>query len=671
MVDALSFRLSVFNRPGIWFIDGATAVGGCDIPIVKVNPATGLGSRAFTKLYGSVGVDSGEAVTTDTLGNIYVTGFTMYSYDGQLQGSSDVFMLKVDSSGNTQKVLQFGSSGADFGYDISIDTDGNIYIVGSTAGSLNSQIFAGGTADGFLIKYTKDYHIVYTYQFGSSGYDQGRSVKVDNEGNVYVFGRVSGSINNVPAIGGDSDFVLMKCSAISGRPLWTQIYGSKNKDDDVGFFLNMNLRMIYTVGNIEKGNKFRNDSGMTFYAHDFSGMMQFNVTRGLNHYGCGVYGRGKGLAIDTVANVAYITGIAQCGIDGINYALDGPMVLWQYRLDGTWINTIGFGATKNDIVGAVVVDGVSNVYVSGGVKGPLNGQIYTNPFGKTDAFYLRYTQDPSAAPTYAPSNIPSTAPTAPTYAPTKVPSTAPTCTPSNIPSKAPTHSPSSSPSLASAFTPSNLPNRFPTAKPTHRTAETTPITSTAWFKSVIGIIISCVNILIVYLLRTRVAFNLIFFLGHKPRFIFKKDDLSLLSHKEIGIFRNEDGIIRICTKNDLTGVEIEQDDGFNKGLPDTLIKFLYLLFDDLTFREPLTECDEIYIRRFVYQRDLIVPISAPYLPCVKYYFELGTIAGFIYYCVYSIYGSDYLSSLIEKNKPRSSSKRYQNVQKITKVVPED
>jgi hypothetical protein len=87
--------------------------------------------------------------------NIYVTGMTGGDLDGNTNsGGSDIFLVKYNSSGTKQWTKQLGTSSKDWGYDVTTDSSGNIYVTGETGGSLdgNTNTNSGGQ-DIFLIKY--------------------------------------------------------------------------------------------------------------------------------------------------------------------------------------------------------------------------------------------------------------------------------------------------------------------------------------------------------------------------------------------------------------------------------------------------------------------------------------------------------------------------------------
>src|SRR5690606_5587680 len=99
---------------------------------------------AWAQQFGGVFTRGGD-VTTDVFGNIYMTGhfsgttdfgsFTLTS-----AGSSDVFVVKINTSGTVLWAERFGGWGEDFGRNITVDALGNVYTTGDRKSTrLNSS----------------------------------------------------------------------------------------------------------------------------------------------------------------------------------------------------------------------------------------------------------------------------------------------------------------------------------------------------------------------------------------------------------------------------------------------------------------------------------------------------------------------------------------------------
>jgi len=131
-------------------LDGNTNSGDSDIILVKYNSS---GTKQWTKQLGTSSYDVGYGVITDSSDNIYVTGRTHGDLDGNTSsGESDIFLVKYNSSGTKQWTKQLGSSGWDWGNGVTTDSSGNIYVTGYTNGGLDGNTNSGSN-DIFLVKY--------------------------------------------------------------------------------------------------------------------------------------------------------------------------------------------------------------------------------------------------------------------------------------------------------------------------------------------------------------------------------------------------------------------------------------------------------------------------------------------------------------------------------------
>jgi len=139
-----------FTRGGL---GGNTYSDSSDIFLVKYNSS---GTKQWTKQLGTSSVEWGNGVTTDSSGNLYVTGYTWGGLDGNTSsGDSDIFLVKYNSSGTKQWTKQLGTSSVDKGRGVTTDSSDNIYVTGGTDGDLDGNTNSG-SVDIFLVKYNSD-----------------------------------------------------------------------------------------------------------------------------------------------------------------------------------------------------------------------------------------------------------------------------------------------------------------------------------------------------------------------------------------------------------------------------------------------------------------------------------------------------------------------------------
>ena len=133
---------------------GAQQYGGQDVVVSSVNPATG--AVEWSQQYGSSDEDWVTDMALDDEGNIYLVGETLGTVDSNVpnQGDYDVFVIKLDKNGENPKKFQIGSPLEDHPAAVAVDAHKNIYVVGYTAGSLQEGLANGGQRDAFILRLT-------------------------------------------------------------------------------------------------------------------------------------------------------------------------------------------------------------------------------------------------------------------------------------------------------------------------------------------------------------------------------------------------------------------------------------------------------------------------------------------------------------------------------------
>jgi len=100
----------------------------------------------------------------------------------------------IPSENGCHNAIQWGTSNGDFGYGVAVDSSGYIYVTGRTQGDLDGNANAGND-DIFLTKYDTNGNKIWTKLWGSSNHDYGYGVTVDNTGYIYVTGSTQGVLD--------------------------------------------------------------------------------------------------------------------------------------------------------------------------------------------------------------------------------------------------------------------------------------------------------------------------------------------------------------------------------------------------------------------------------------------------------------------------------------------
>jgi hypothetical protein len=339
--------------------------------------------NTWTAQSGTSTSDGAADVAVDSAGNSYVAGFTWGTLDGQTNyGLSDMILIKYNHSGNLVWQRQLGSDGTDEGYSVAVDVNDNIYVTGGSVGSFDGQV-NNGFSDIFLVKYLPDGTKVWSREVGSPGTDIGWGVATDSSGNIYVTGETNDNFD-VFTSSGVKDIVLVKYDT-DGNKLWSYQWGTTS--DDIGNNVFVNNNSIYvtgeTFGDLD-GNLNAGGSDIFLAKFNSSGNQVWTAQTGTDSDDYG-----QGLASDSSGNI-YLTGYTLGGLNGnVN---PGPLassdaVLLKFTPSGALSWTKQFGTVDDDRGQDVALDSQDNIYLAGYTMGSLTG--YTNA-GDEDIFLSKF-----------------------------------------------------------------------------------------------------------------------------------------------------------------------------------------------------------------------------------------------------------------------------------------
>lgn len=196
-----------------------------------------------------------SAIQCDHSGNLYICGqswnwinadyTTPGAYKTTITGDIDVFLMKYDSAGTRLWGTYFGGEGSEqnyAGYDpIACDAAGNVYLSGRTqsltgiATPGSHQTTIGGDDDAFLAKFSPQGQLLWSTYYGGTNKEDGGSVSVDPDGNVYLAGMTTSTDGiSTPnsfqdTLAGGNDFFLAKFNS-SGVRQWGTYYGGEGEE---------------------------------------------------------------------------------------------------------------------------------------------------------------------------------------------------------------------------------------------------------------------------------------------------------------------------------------------------------------------------------------------------------------------------------------------------------
>jgi len=150
----------------------------------------GFGQNTWLKTYGGRGDEYGNSITNSKDGGYVLMGGTSSNrgdFSGMNKGRDDIFVMKLDSNGDIVWKKTFGGSEGDYGYSITTTNDGRYVLTGETFSEDGD--FSGmnkGYSDIFVMKLNSNGETEWKKTFGGSDGEEGYSIITTTDGG-YVF----------------------------------------------------------------------------------------------------------------------------------------------------------------------------------------------------------------------------------------------------------------------------------------------------------------------------------------------------------------------------------------------------------------------------------------------------------------------------------------------------
>lgn len=166
-----------------------------------------------------------SASAIDSQGNTYVVGTAAGSVNGDvLQGSADAYLTKYDSTGAIVWQRMLGDTGSTQANAVAVDASGNVVIAGKTNGDLTNGTTGNGGYNSFVTKYDSQGNEVFTRDVGPVGDDGANAVAIGSDGSIYVGGDTTGALAAGLTSGGGTDATITKLTS-TGKLVYNRQFG--------------------------------------------------------------------------------------------------------------------------------------------------------------------------------------------------------------------------------------------------------------------------------------------------------------------------------------------------------------------------------------------------------------------------------------------------------------
>ena len=289
---------------------------------------------SYSTYLGGSSEEAGSGITTDAVGNAYVTGFTTSSdfpvnnaLQSTLPGFTSAFVTKLDPTGTALVYSTYlGGNDSDVGLGIAVDSTGSACITGYTTSTnfpvVNAvQPTPGGsfTSDAFVTRINPSGDaLVYSTYLGGSKMDVGQGIAVDSAGAAYVTGYTFSpnfptASAMQPALVGRTDAFATKFSP-SGALAYSTYLGGRGGDNGLAIAVDASGQ-AYVAGGTTSPDFPLHNAMQT----DFRGRTIFKSTDGGGHWmpinnGLPPYLGVNAIAVDPITSMNVYAGTTTGGI---------------------------------------------------------------------------------------------------------------------------------------------------------------------------------------------------------------------------------------------------------------------------------------------------------------------------------------------------------------------
>jgi hypothetical protein len=336
-----------------------TGLGNVDAFVLKLDSdGIFIWAKAIT---GAGGPESAYHVVIDAADNIHVTGYFSSTVDFDpnagtnfitSNGASDIYILKLSSSGNYIWVKSFGAGASDQPSESFLDASGNIYNVGFFQGIVDFDpsgatfdITAAGGFDSYILKLDINGSFVWAKALQGSSNEVIYSLDATSNGDIVVAGYFTGTVDFDPGIG------TTYKSSVGNNDAF---FGIINTSGDLVW-----MRTLGDAGN-ESANAVAVRNDQIYLAGNFEGSVDFDP--------------------DASTNQLISNGNSDCSIA-------------KYDINGNYIWAYSFGGTEWELIYEMFIDDDVNIFLAGYFRTAVDFDItagadtYASQ-GNNDAFLL-------------------------------------------------------------------------------------------------------------------------------------------------------------------------------------------------------------------------------------------------------------------------------------------
>jgi hypothetical protein len=307
--------------------------GNLDYWVVKLD---GSGNIEWEENYGGSGEDEATSIQATDDGGYIVAGQSN-SNDGDVSGNNgewDYWVVKLDDSGSIEWEGSYGGSDWDKATSIQATDDGGYIVVGESNSSDGDVFENNGLDDIWVIKLDSSGNIEWEGNYGGSFDEIAHSIQTTGDGGYIMAGSSSSNDGDVSEKLGNSHYWIVKLDS-SGNIGWEESYGGSNGNvaesiqatDDGGY-------IVAGQSNSNDGDVSGNNGGFDYWVVklDSSGNIEWEGS-----YGGSDWDRAYSIQATDMGD--YIVAGYSSSSDGDVSGNNGEQDYWIVKLSGNSSNS--------------------------------------------------------------------------------------------------------------------------------------------------------------------------------------------------------------------------------------------------------------------------------------------------------------------------------------------
>lgn len=378
-----------------------TSNGFYDVFIQKTNTE---GNLEWAVSVGGAMFDYATGITTDDVGNVYITGYFDETVDfnpggGEWlltsQGGGDIFILKLTSSGDFVWAKSVGGTGYEESTSIGVDELGNVYVLGYLYETVDFDPNLGeelltsqGGSDTFLLQLDSAGDFLNVYSYGGLDLDLALDLSVKSSSELFISGYFAGTADLDPRP--DEEYIATATGQgfagytmqIDGTGAITNVSSTEGGNTSVYAITYDANNNMYITGNFNGTVNFAPGSGSSDYTftsnETFNGFILKVLADGSVAWAKHMVSNESYLAYDIVVGVnenvyttGYFSGTADFNPDPteefmLSNESSNPAEAYLLSLtsDGEFVSAYQFGGVGFIDTHQLGIDGENNIYLA-------------------------------------------------------------------------------------------------------------------------------------------------------------------------------------------------------------------------------------------------------------------------------------------------------------------